>query len=104
MYATDTKELTELSLESLNGHKHENIINKIKHGIPRISKTILVNVPESIIAKDLFRIQNQFDEVEIGSYPFLQKRKKGVNIVLRSKNKNQIKQAAKEIRNVISSL
>ena len=82
----------------------QNIINKIKHGIPRISKTILVNVPESIIAKDLFRIQNQFDEVEIGSYPFLQKRKKGVNIVLRSKNKNQIKQAAKEIRNMISSL
>ena len=81
----------------------QNIINKIKHGIPRISKTILVNVPESIIAKDLSRIQNQFDEIEIGSYPFL-KRKKGVNIVLRSKNKNQIKQAAKEIRNVISSL
>jgi len=82
----------------------KNIIKKIKHGTPEISKTILINSSETIIARDLFKIQNEFKEVEIGSYPFYTKTKKGVDIVLRSKNKNQIKQAANKIRNIIKFL
>ena len=82
----------------------ENLVKKIKHGTPQISKTILVTVSESNIAKGLSRIQHQFKEVEIGSYPFLRKKKNCVNIVLRSKNKNQINEAAKEIRIMIKSL
>ena len=82
----------------------KNIIKKIKHGTPEISKTILINSSETIIARDLFKIQNEFKEVEIGSYPFYTKTKKGVDIVLRSKNKNQIKQVANKIRNIIKFL
>ena len=82
----------------------KNIIKKIKHGTPDISKTILINASETIIARDLFKIQNEFKEVEIGSYPFYTKTKKGVDIVLRSKNKNKIKQAANKIRNIIKFL
>ena len=46
-------------------------------------------------------IQKDFKEVEVGSYPFLNKKLKGVNIVLRSKNKDEINKAAKEIREII---
>ena len=77
------------------------IISKIKKGVPYISKTILINAPESNIAKDLSNIQKDFKEVEVGSYPFLNKKLKGVNIVLRSKNKDEINKAAKEIREII---
>ena len=77
------------------------IIVKIKKGIPYISKTILAKIPESNIARELSNIQNKFKEVEIGSYPFMEKNSKGVNIVLRSKNKNQINNASKEIRKII---
>ena len=78
------------------------IILKIKKGIPYISKTILINTPESNIAKDLSNIQKKFKEVEVGSYPFLNKKLKGVNIVLRSKNKKEINKATKEIRKIIN--
>ena len=79
------------------------IIVKLKKGIPDISKTILIKIPESNIAQDLLNIQKKFDEVEIGSYPFLNNKLKGVNIVLRSKNKNQINNASKEIKKIIKS-
>lgn len=79
------------------------IITKIKKGVPDISKTILVNIPESNIAQDLSNIQKKFNEVEVGSYPFLNNKLKGVNIVLRSKNKNQINKASKEIKKIIKS-
>ncbi len=81
----------------------ERIIKKIKKGVPDISKTILINLPESNIAKGLLNIQKKFKDVEVGSYPFLNKRIKGVNVVLRSKNKNQIVDASKEIKKLIKS-
>ena len=80
------------------------IIKKIKRGIPEISKTILINYPESYIAEDLALIQKKFSEIEIGSYPFINGKKKGVNIVLRSKNLKQINNVEKEIKKIIKSL
>ena len=82
----------------------KNIVRKIKHGIPEVSKTILINLPESVIAKDLAKVQNQFNDVDIGSYPFYNEKKRGVNIVLKSKNKIQIKEASKKIRDFIKLL
>ena len=74
------------------------IIKSLKKGTPFISKTILVKIPESNIAKDLLKIEKKFNQVEVGSYPFFNNKSKGVNIVLRSKNKNQIKKAINEIK------
>ena len=80
------------------------IIKKIKRGTPEISKTILFNIPESNIAEDLSNIQNKFCEVEIGSYPFMNKKNKGVNIVLKGKNKHKIKKVEDEIKNMVKLL
>ena len=80
------------------------IIKKIKHGIPEISRTILINYPESYIAEGLAFIQKKFSKIEIGSYPFINGKKKGVNIVLRGKNLKQISNAEKEIKKIIKSL
>ena len=80
------------------------IIKKIKHGIPEISKTILINFPESCIAEDLEIIQKKFNNIEIGSYPFMNGKKKGVNVVLKGKNLNQIRSAEKEIKKIIKLL
>ena len=80
------------------------IIKKIKRGTPEISKTILFNIPESNIAEYLSNIQNKFCEVEIGSYPFMNKKNKGVNIVLKGKNKYKIKKVEDEIKNMVKLL
>tara|TARA_B100000029_G_scaffold40169_2_gene37486 strand:+ start:13404 stop:14138 length:735 start_codon:yes stop_codon:yes gene_type:complete len=73
------------------------IIKKLKCGLPEISKTLLFNLPESNIAEHLSNVQNKYKDVEIGSYPFMNGNKRGVNIVLRSQNKKSINKAEKEI-------
>ena len=75
--------------------------NKIKGGKKILSKTISVNTVESEIAKPLEDVQNNFSNVEIGSYPFFRSGKIGVSIVMRSTEKNQLKDCAKQIRNFI---
>ena len=75
--------------------------NKIKGGKKILSETISVNTVESEIAKPLEDVQNNFSNVEIGSYPFFRSGKVGVSIVMRSTEKNLIKDCAKKIQNFI---
>ena len=75
--------------------------NKIKGGKKILSDTISVNTVESEIAKPLEDVQNNFPNVEIGSYPFFRLGKVGVSIVMRSTEKNQIEDCAKLIQNFI---
>ena len=82
----------------------KNIIKKIKCGTPEVSRTILFNIPESNIADCLSKVQKKFIEVEIGSYPFMKKEKRGVNVVLRSKEKDKLKKAEIEIKKMIKEL
>ena len=48
----------------------EGLKNKIVGGKKILSETISVHAVESEIAKSLEEVQNQFKDVEIGSYPF----------------------------------
>ena len=75
--------------------------NKIKGGKKILSETISVNTVESEIAKPLEDVQNNFSNVEIGSYPFFRSGKVGVSIVMRSTEKKQIEDCAKQIQNFI---
>ena len=75
--------------------------NKIKGGKKILSKTISINTVESQIAKPLEDVQNNFSNVEIGSYPFFKSGKVGVSIVMRSTERNQIKECVREIQNII---
>ena len=75
--------------------------NNIKGGKKILSETIYVNTVESEIAKPLEDVQNNFSNVEIGSYPFFRLGKVGVSIVMRSTEKNQIKDCARQIQNFI---
>ena len=71
--------------------------NEIIGGKKIFSKTISVITVESEIAKLLENTQNQFKNVEIGSYPFFRLGKIGVSIVIRSTEKRQIDDCAKQI-------
>ena len=75
--------------------------NKIKGGKKILSETISINTVESEIAKPLEDVQNNFSNVEIGSYPFFRSGKVGVSIVMRSTEKKQIEDCAKQIQNFI---
>ena len=71
--------------------------NRISGGKRILSKTISVSTVESEIAKNLEDIQNKFNNIEIGSYPFFRLGKVGVSIVMRSTEKNKIDDCSKQI-------
>ena len=71
--------------------------NKIIGGKKILSKTISVHTVESEIAKSLEEVQNQFKNVEIGSYPFFRLGRIGVSLVIRSTEKKQIDACYKQI-------
>ena len=64
--------------------------NKIIGGEPILSRTISLRTVESEIADRITMIQDENEDVEIGSYPFFHAGKLGVSIVLRSENQSKI--------------
>ena len=66
------------------------LTNKIVVGDPILSLTISLRTVESEIANSLTKVQNENQDVEIGSYPFFQAGKLGVSIVIRSEDQSKI--------------
>ena len=66
------------------------LTNSIVGGKPILSLTISLRTVESEIANSLMKVQDQNQDVEIGSYPFFHAGKLGVSIVLRSENQSKI--------------
>jgi len=75
--------------------------NRIVGGKPILSHTISLRTVESEIAKSLSDVQDNNEELEIGSYPFFQAGKLGVSIVIRSEDKSKIDKCSKEILDFI---
>ena len=75
--------------------------NKIKGGKKILNKTITLRTVESEIAEPLEKVQNKYQDVEIGSYPFFKQGKVGVSIVVRSTDKNLIFDCCKDIKDFI---
>ena len=76
--------------------------NKIVGGEPILSHTISLKTVESEIANSLTKVQEQNQDVEIGSYPFFHAGKLGVSIVLRSENQSKIDQCNSQILKFVS--
>ena len=66
------------------------LTNSIVGGEPILSLTISLRTVESEIANSLTKVQNNNQDVEIGSYPFFQAGKLGVSIVIRSESQSKI--------------
>ena len=66
------------------------LTNRIVGGKPILSLTISLRTVESEIANSLTKVQNDNQDVEIGSYPFFQAGKLGVSIVIRSEDQFKI--------------
>ena len=78
------------------------IKNKIIGGSPIISHTISLRTFESHIADSLTEVQNKYNNVEIGSYPFFQAGKLGVSIVMRSDNQDLIDKCSYDVMNFVN--
>ena len=78
------------------------LTNKIVGCDPILSYTISLKTVESEIAKSLTKVQEENQDVEIGSYPFFHAGKLGVSIVLRSEDQSKIDQCNSQILKFVS--
>ena len=86
-------------LKSMLGGLKNNIVG----GEPVLSFTISLRTVESEIAKSLSKVQDDNQEVEIGSYPFFKAGKLGVSIVIRSENQKKIDVCNSEILKFVTA-
>jgi len=78
------------------------LTNSIVGGEPILSLTISLRTVESEIADSLTKVQNDNQDVEIGSYPFFHAGKLGVSIVIRSEDQNKIDDCNSQILKFIN--
>ncbi len=79
----------------------ENCKMYLKGGKKKLSLTLNTQTVESNISKELGKIQKQFSDVSIGSYPFFRLGKVGVSIVIRSSNKLKLRKCEKKIKELL---
>ena len=75
--------------------------NKIVWGDPILSHTISLRTVESEIANSLTKVQNDNQDVEIGSYPFFHAGKLGDSIVMRCEDQSKIDLCSSQILDFI---
>lgn len=80
------------------------ILPTLIQGNPIVSSIVKVESGESRIAENLQNIQNQYPDVDIGSYPFLENAKPMTNIVFRGKNQLHINQAVADTKSMLQQL
>lgn len=76
---------------------------KLKKGKITKTKTVRVNKPEGDIAEILFKINKQFKQIDIGSYPFFMPPKFGTNVVFRSSDISKLNESIKKFCNILKS-
>jgi len=73
------------------------INNKLIGGQPILTNTLNLRTVESEIAKNLSNVQDNFKDIDIGSYPFFKAGKLGVSIVLRGTDEIKMNNCKSEI-------
>lgn len=82
----------------------DGIRGSLKGGAKMLSRTLSAYVTEGTLAEQLTRIQQQFPEVEIGSYPFIRNQRLGTSLVIRSTNTDMLEQAYNATQTMLLSL
>jgi molybdenum cofactor synthesis domain-containing protein len=65
----------------------DSLVERLVSGPPILTSSVCTNLTESKLAEGMTNIQNECEAVSIGSYPYFKRGKLGVNIVLRSTEK-----------------
>jgi len=79
----------------------DSLIDRLVGGPPIFTASVCTNLTESKLAKGMSKIQEDCEQVSIGSYPYFKRGKLGVNIVLRSVDKSLLMKQVKLITALI---
>ncbi len=82
----------------------DNIKHTLTGGAKMLSRTISAFTTEGVIADKLTAIQNNYPEVEIGSYPFIRNQRLGTCLVSRSTDETKLVSAHENIRSMLLAI
>jgi molybdenum cofactor synthesis domain-containing protein len=82
----------------------EGISATLEGGEPMLSESVASNLGESMMAEALAALQQQYDDVSIGSYPYFKKGKLGVNLVMRSRDAQRMAELGGKLESMIAEL
>ena len=75
----------------------ENVLPELQGGAPVLSRTIVAYKAESELAPMLAELEQSFEGIEVGSYPFFRLERFGTSVVIRSPDKSKTDQAAEKL-------
>ena len=82
----------------------DGLADRLIGGPPILTASVSTNLTESKLAAGMSKIQDECAEVSIGSYPYFKRGKFGVNIVLRSIDKQLLIKQSELIKELIKEL
>ncbi len=82
----------------------ENVLPLLKEGPPILSSTVTCSLRESEIAEKLSALQDQYPDVDIGSYPQYRAGPGSLSLVLKSTQPERLKAATAELMEIIKAL
>lgn len=82
----------------------DSLTNRLVGGPPILTASVCTNLTESKLAEGMSIIQEECKEVSIGSYPYFKRGKLGVNIVLRSTDKQLLIKQSGLIKELINEI
>lgn len=82
----------------------EEVKKHLKHGNPIISKSIEVEISENSIAQEFSDLQDKYNTIEMGSYPFKGELSWGTSLVLRGDDEELIDVAMEELLEIINKV
>ena len=82
----------------------ESIAPDLESGTKVTSRSVAVLMGEGDIARPLGELQDKYDSLEIGSYPFVRKGNFGTTLVLRGTDTEAVEQAAEELKIILLNL
>ena len=82
----------------------DGITDRLVGGPKILTYSISTNLRESVLADGLGKIQDDYPDVTIGSYPYFKKGKLGVNLVIRTTEEILLKNVSDQILKLIASV
>jgi molybdenum cofactor synthesis domain-containing protein len=86
----------------------QGIFQELKHrlsgGVRRLSRSVVCNLGEGVLARDLGWLQGRWPDLEIGSYPYFRRGDFGVTLVLAGTDRGHLEAATEELRGLIRAL
>ncbi|NBC33849.1 MAG: competence/damage-inducible protein A [Alphaproteobacteria bacterium] len=80
------------------------VVPHLAAGPPILSRTLSSHLTEGLVAAPLGRLQEEFPDVAIGSYPFYRNDRLGVSLVLRSPDPDRLEAATAAVALMIRAL